>query len=329
MRIPDFFIAGAPKCGTTALDAYLRAHPRIFMAEKKETFFFARDFPAVQFIKTWDQYLARFAAAPAHALVGETSVWYLYSQCAIQSILEVNPNARFIVSLRNPVDAAYSLYFQHRISIEEDAPDFQTAWTLQAGRQAGMALPEFYRVPELLQYRKIYSYSPQLERLLQMVPSRQILIVIFEEFAADPRATYDNVLQFLGIDSDSRSRFAPVNANAVHWSNRLAVFLKKLHQERGLVYEMMKRAANAIGLQPYGMLARMNRREARRPPLDPDFRRQLQAEFADDITRLEHLLGRTLALWRTDAAALAGPSRPPADATAPDRSHPAAGQHGA
>ncbi|MCH9035408.1 MAG: sulfotransferase [Planctomycetes bacterium] len=43
MNKPDFFIVGAPKCGTTSLYEYLRQHPEVFMSRIKEPHFFGRD----------------------------------------------------------------------------------------------------------------------------------------------------------------------------------------------------------------------------------------------------------------------------------------------
>ncbi|MGH6917730.1 MAG: sulfotransferase, partial [Geminicoccaceae bacterium] len=80
MRIPDFFIVGAPKCGTTALYNYLRDHPRIFLPERKEVHFFCDDlnFPTRSAIRDWNEYLALFVGATDYMLIGETSASYLY-----------------------------------------------------------------------------------------------------------------------------------------------------------------------------------------------------------------------------------------------------------
>jgi hypothetical protein len=48
MRRPNFFIAGAPKAGTTALSAYLSQHPNAFLAKPKEPHYFAEDLPAIR-----------------------------------------------------------------------------------------------------------------------------------------------------------------------------------------------------------------------------------------------------------------------------------------
>ncbi|NLF38083.1 sulfotransferase, partial [bacterium] len=104
MRLPDFFIVGAPKSGTTALHAYLGRHPSIFVPARKEPHFFGSDIVSPAFVRDRDAYLSLFAGATTEARVGEASIWYLYSKRAAREIKEFNPDARIIIMLRNPVD---------------------------------------------------------------------------------------------------------------------------------------------------------------------------------------------------------------------------------
>ena len=118
---PDFFIVGAPKCGTTALYTYLKQHPEIFMSPQKEPQFFANDVLGDRrHTCTWAEYLSCFAAARGAKRIGEASVAYLGSPCAPKQIKMFNPAAKIIIMLRNPVDMMHSLHnqrldHQHRI----------------------------------------------------------------------------------------------------------------------------------------------------------------------------------------------------------------------
>ena len=72
---PNFFIVGAPKCGTTALSHYLRQHPRIFFSLPKEPHYFATDLPRYRMVTHEPAYLEYFrGAGPQHTAVGEGSV---------------------------------------------------------------------------------------------------------------------------------------------------------------------------------------------------------------------------------------------------------------
>ena len=73
-RKPDFFIVGAPKCGTTALFRYLTAHPAVFIPEIKEPNYFCTDLPMDGRVATLNEYEALFSSAQPHALTGEASV---------------------------------------------------------------------------------------------------------------------------------------------------------------------------------------------------------------------------------------------------------------
>ena len=142
--MPDFFIAGAPKCGTTALFSYLQTHPGIFLpAERpgtsrlsaKEPHYYCTDFPNYRRCRSREDYLRLFTDAAAGTLVGEASVWYLYSEVAIPRIMAEIPKAKFIVLLRNPVNMAHSLHNLLYHTLDEDIADFGCAW------EAGPARP--------------------------------------------------------------------------------------------------------------------------------------------------------------------------------------------
>ena len=81
---PDFVIAGAAKCGTTALFEYLSRHPGIFIPRVKDPKFFCSDLKTTGGVYTPDEYRDLFVAAPAGSVTGEVSTLYLYSQVAIE-----------------------------------------------------------------------------------------------------------------------------------------------------------------------------------------------------------------------------------------------------
>ena len=83
MRRPNFFIVGAPRCGTTALWTYLKAHPEIFMSSQKELYYFDSDLrPEGWTQPSLEQYLSNFASAGDRGLVGEATPSYLRSERA-------------------------------------------------------------------------------------------------------------------------------------------------------------------------------------------------------------------------------------------------------
>jgi Sulfotransferase family len=115
-QYPDFYIVGAPRCGTTFMYEYLRQHPQIFMPDNKEPNFMCKDLDSgsyldsLSFMRDEAAYIRLFAGAPAGSLRGEASTWYLYSETAAGLIKAMNPDSRVIIMLRDPVEMLYSLH---------------------------------------------------------------------------------------------------------------------------------------------------------------------------------------------------------------------------
>lgn len=152
---PNFFIVGAPECGTTTLYEYLRLHPNIFMPQVKEPHFFGGDLGAYPLVKTLDDYRRLFAeSTEEHTRVGEASVYY-----------------------------------------------------------RGMNLPATCRAPFPVQYSEVCQFGTQVQYLLSVFPRDQVKLIVFDDFAASPRAVYDEVIEFLGIPHDHRTDFPRINDN--------------------------------------------------------------------------------------------------------------------
>jgi hypothetical protein len=289
-RKPDFFIVGAPKCGTTALFRYLAAHPAVFIPELKEPDYFCTDLWHGQ-VATLKEYEALFSSAQPHALTGEASVMYLYSKVAIGKIMTHNANAKIIVMLRNPIEAARSMHAFQWYYEQEDVGDFEQAWRLQKLRLEGRHLPPGWPYPHLKQYGDLYCYAPQVRRLLAQVPRTQCLFLLFEEFFADPSREFARVLEFLGLPPDpARTAFPVVNHAIGARSARLERVLR--HPPRAFV--ALRRAAHAVAFHPLRALKRLNRLAGQKPPLREAFRAELERYFSADVAELERLLGRKL-----------------------------------
>ena len=296
---PNFFIVGAPKCGTTALYEYLRPHPNIFMPEIKEPHFFAQDLGAYPRIKTLEEYLALFAATTAeHLRVGEASVYYLRSSVAIPGIREFNPDARIIAMFRNPVDMVHALHSQLLYVSEETVSDFGTAWHLQERRSRGLDVPPAIRSPLLVQYAQVGQFGTQTRRLLSCFPREQVKLILYDDFTASPQRIYDEVIAFLGIPHDRRTEFERINENKrtrVAWLRRLYRKPPPVLRE---VVRSLKRAVGGEGISvATRKLVALNTVRERRPPLPPQLRAELVAAFRDEVALLAQLIGRDLSHW--------------------------------
>src|SRR6266566_2098205 len=137
VRVPDFFIVGHAKSGTTAMYEMLRGHPQIFLPDGKEPWFFATDMrprfqPAMagRLPQTLDEYLALFAGAKPEQRVGEASSSYLWSATAASGIARVAPAARIIAILREPASFLCSLHLQLLRTHVEVKKDLRRALSL-------------------------------------------------------------------------------------------------------------------------------------------------------------------------------------------------------
>ena len=303
-RRPNFFILGAPKCGTTALSEYLRQHPRAFVSQPKEPHYFCGDFDYYYAPgrRSEEHYLRLFdAATDEHLAVGEASVWYLYSGDAARNIAAFDPDARVIVMLRNPVDLVPSLHSQLLYMLDEDEPDPARAWELQEPRRRGEHLPPRVRVPEFLQYGDAARLGAQLRRVYEALPREQVLTLVFDDLREDTGAVYRRTLEFLGLPDDGRADFPRVNENKVHRAGAVARLTQRPPAALVGVARSVKRVA---GVERLGVLERVrrgNRQVTRRRQIDPELAAELRDHFRDDVGELGELVGRDLSGWLAPA----------------------------
>jgi len=299
VKLPDFFLAGAPKSGTTALSEYLREHPGVFFSNPKELNYFCEDFAEHRFIRTRADYEKQFMAAAPEQRVGEGSVVYLYSRVALANIRAFNPDAQIIIMLRNPLDMIPALHQQFLAALYEDEPSFERAWSLQEERAQGRHIPRLCREPELLAYRRIGLLGEQVERLWRVFPREQTLLILFDDFIADTAATYRQVLDFLGLEDDGRNEFPVVNeAHALRTGLAGRVVRSAPPALRNLItrmrYHPVTRALPALA-------DRWLKQPQPRTELSGAFREGLKAAFREDVELLGQLLERDLpGLWGFD-----------------------------
>lgn len=196
-NIPNFFIVGAPKCGTTALDYHLSLHPEIFMA-KKELHYFGSDLGMIHDDLSEDDYLNLFNDTESK-IKGESSVWYLYSKKAAKEIKAFNPNAKIIIQLRKPSEMIPSLHSQYVYNGIESLKAFEEAFEYDISNEA-KACSLFNIRPK---YIDSAMYNEQVQRFLNVFDTKNVLIVLHDDLSRNFNQIYQQTLQFLGVNNTS------------------------------------------------------------------------------------------------------------------------------
>jgi Sulfotransferase family len=306
-RLPQFFIAGAPKAGTSALHAALATHPDLYLSPVKEPKFYMTDsrppprerqrgpgdaHSAGEWIWRRDEYVALFDRPPAHAVRGESTPFYFYDRAAHARIAADVPDARFVVIVRDPVDRAVSNWVHLRADGLEPEPDFRTAVELEEQRIADGWAPFWH-------YRSLGRYGSQLRDLLGHFPREQVLLLRYRQLVDQPSRTLDRVCTFLGVRPGRAHTVPPQNV--------------KPHVADGLPYRLVSRAVRAgaaVGarLPPQAwrwasrpLIAALHAARTPRGTLSVEVRRQVLAPLREDIALLEELTGQSFADWQADA----------------------------
>jgi hypothetical protein len=304
VRLPDFFIVGQPKSGTTALWEMLRRHPQIYMPDGKEPWFFAPELhertpprPGGT-PRTLDEYAALFAAARPEQRVGEASVLYLWSRAAAERIAEAAPAARIVAILREPASLLRSLHLQFLQTYVETESDFATALALEDSRREGRNVPRHSYWPRALLYSDHVRYVEQLRRYEALFAPEQMLVLIYDDFRRDNEGTLRTVLRFLGVDPDHRLEAVRANPTVDVRSQRLHHLVHAVTVGQGPLSRAAKVSIKALAPRRVrrGALHATQRRVVFVEPEPPDqaLMARLRARFAGEVGALSEHLGRDL-----------------------------------
>ena len=195
IRFVDFIICGIQKGGTSALDKYLRDHPEICMANKKELHYFDREDNFRKGLPVYADYHSSFFPLKSHKLFGENTPVYMYWQNAPKRIWEYKPEMKLIILLRNPIARAYSHWNMQRIKSKEQL-SFLDAIHKEQERCIDPLSPQ----NRLFSYIRRGFYVEQLQRLWKYFPLEQTLILKSEDLKNYPSKILGEVYDFLGVN---------------------------------------------------------------------------------------------------------------------------------
>ena len=290
--MPNFFIVGAAKAGTTSLHAYLQQHPDVFMSGLKEPHYFSSFAVKKQFdnfmpvIRDPGEYQDLFAGSESCKAVGDASPSYLCDRHAASRIKSAVPDAKIIISLRNPVQRAFSQYLM------EYHEGNETESFAKALRKDELRPEKGWGVS--FQYVDLGLYADQVERYLEVFGPKNVLVILFEDFVRDIPAAMLQIAGFLDIDPAGFPESAFVKAH------------NPFEESRGRIARLILRCrpVRVIAKKwfPQGLRTAVRDRflfkETAKPKLDDNIRRELASRFEIDLSRLEQLLDRDLEALR-------------------------------
>ena len=200
-----FIICGTQKGGTTALDHYLRLHPQICMAEKKEVHFFDKDELFQTNNPDYFYYHSFFKPFKNHKIIGEATPIYMYWKNVIKRIYHYNCDIKLIIVLRNPSKRAFSHWNMESYRKREQ----RTFWKA--------INEELEDSKKQVKQHRTYSYldrgfySDQIKEILKYFNKNQLLIIRNECLRKKPNEILKKVSEFLSI-----SKFKLLEHQEVH-----------------------------------------------------------------------------------------------------------------
>jgi hypothetical protein len=281
---PNLFLVGAAKSGTTSLYRELAAHPAIFMSPMKEPHFFSQIQPAPSWedffphVSTEGKYLALFEGARGEELLGEASTSYLWDTRAAGRIKRTVPEARILIMLRDPVDRAYSHYWN---DVREG---FEKRSFLEAlAEEQRRSEPGSWGASSL--YIDCGRYADQVARYLDRFGSR-VLVTFLEDFVSDKAGTMAGIHSFLGVGPSA-------SGPPVRGTNSISLPRNKLGGALLASGRMRRVVRAAVPRRLRSRLRGALLEEASPPPMDPAAAALLAEIYRAEVEPLAELLGRS------------------------------------
>lgn len=320
-KLPNFFIVGAPKCGTTTLYETLRQHPQVFMPHDrrnywhaKEPYYFCSELIARPNlgVSSLPQYLDLFKSVTHQKRVGEASALYLYSRLAAERIQQFCPAAKIIALVREPVAMMLSWHADNLRHGHEDVSSFEHALELEGPRRLGKSLPPGAGYPDCLQYRAMATFSLQIERYQRYFSGSQIKVILLDDLAANPRDAVSDILDFLGLSSTRHLQYQVHNERvSISQGDLLKHRVKNWLRGFGIV----RLAKEVLPLDLDRWLSTALRPLMSRSPIQsapkPDFLADLQLQMRPEVERLSAVIRRDLSHWSLPFRSLEARTIPP------------------
>ena len=231
-----FIICGTQKGGTTALDRYLRMHPEICMADKKEVHFFDNDNFFIDKKPDYLKYHLNFSPRDHHKIIGEATPIYMYWKNSIKRMHNYNPDMKLIAVLRNPMDRAFSHWNMER----DKKREHRSFWKAIKDEESSLLDTEHIQ-DRTFSYLERGFYSDQIKQILSTFNNDQLLLLQNESLRNDPNKVLGKVAKFLSISSFETVEHVEIHTRSypIELSNDELDFLHNFYKDEILKLESL------------------------------------------------------------------------------------------
>ena len=297
IRLPNFLIVGMSRCGTTSLFHYLKEHPDVFMSSTKEPSFFLAQFKPVpekgigdderKYYQDVEDYCRLFKKAGNRKAIGEASSENLYhSEKVIPSIQKYLGNPKIIISLRNPVERAFSAY-TYLISQNREFLSFEEGLEQEEKRRRdGWRQIWFYQDAGFY-FRRVKAYLENFG---------EVKICLFDDLKKSPGSLVQDIFRFLGVDSsvvpDVTVRY---KTSGIPRSKKINRLFEEPTRLRSLV-----RGVGKLVLKEDRWIKWRDRLKAKsyaKVEIKAETGKYLENAYREDILKLQDLIHRNLSRW--------------------------------
>lgn len=292
IRIPNLFVLGATKSGTTSIYKYLSMHPKIFTSSVKEPQFFSHD---NLFSKGLGHYLDVFYRnSENYPIRVDATPHYLYFEKVAKRLASLphKNDLKFIVIMRDPVKRAYSMYW-NMVSEGVEKLSFEDALLNEQKRSSASNLEMVGSI--CCQYTDSGMYAKQINTYLKYFNISQFLFLFFEELKNDSPGVLRQIWEFLDIDPIQNDISKTIhNSAGIPRNKALHKFLRQPNWIKNQVGRILPQELKYRISQ--GLLE-INKKPKRYPYMKSDIERELRTVFRSDIKELEKITGRKLTNW--------------------------------
>ncbi|MEM7590096.1 MAG: sulfotransferase [Cyanobacteria bacterium P01_A01_bin.83] len=300
MKLPNFFLIGAQKAGTTSLCRYLQEHPQIYISPVAEPGFFAFEGEELKFsgpgadrliksiVTDLNSYCKLFEGAKDETALGEGTTLYLQNTKAPERIKHYVQDAKIIVILRNPVDRAFSAFMHLK---RDDLEKIEVENFSEALMQEDERIQKNWGY--LWRYKNMGLYSAALKRYFEHFPAKQIRVYLYEEFNNHPRETLADIFKFLDVDDQfSPELLIRYNVSGIPKSRALYNLMKKENYLRKFLKTLIP---SKTGKTIASYIRNNNMQQ--KPSLNVKTRKKVLELFREDIIELQEIIQRDLSAW--------------------------------